>query len=219
MEPRLDTLSHAPSNQIALIMTAYSRTPIVYHLFSLLTLFIASDRATGQTFTGTGGSGFGAFKQLIEFESQRFLMTEVYQVSASQFDQLVVEKTIQEIDETEGFMFVMTCYRFNGNTGVVLTAFNSRNLVNTAYGFRNVHLTSEQFQSLNALVAQGMTLQQAKEKIHHLKKFDDRLTVDLNVIDVGVYVTLWVDGISRHTFSDEKWARANKRFVQFAAEK
>lgn len=174
--------------------------------------------SAAQTFTGAGGSGFGAFKQLIEFESQRFLMTEVYHVSDSRFDQLVVEKTIQEIDETEGFMFVMTCYRFNGNTGVVLTAFNSKNLSNTAYGFRNVHLTSDAFQRLSALVAEGLKFDQSKKKVHHLKKYDERLTVDLSIIDVGVYVTLWVDGISRHTFSDEKWERANKRFMAFILE-
>ncbi len=187
-------------------------------LLSLAVLALIPSASSAQTFTGFGGSGFGAFKQLIEFESQRFLMSEVFQISSGQFDQLIIEKTIQEIDETEGFMFVMTCYRFNGKNGVVLTAFNSKNLSNTTYGFRNVHLTQEEFVALSTVIDGGLELKQAKDKIHHLKKFSDRLTVDLNVIDVGVYVTLWVDGISRHTFTDEKWERAKKRFQSFVNE-
>ena len=50
---------------------------------------------------------------------------------------------------------------------------------------------------------------------HILRKFNDRLIVDVNKSEGAVDFTLWVDVQNRHTFSRDKWDRALKRYNKF----
>jgi len=156
-------------------------------------------------------SGFSAFKDLIEYEGQRYLMENVYQINSEGFDKLKIDKTIKEVDSNEGFMFVLTSYTFNGKSGVVITSFNSTSFSNTQHQFVNVHLTNTQYEGLYNTFENLEKNNPANDE-HILKKYNDRLIVDVNNEAGIIYFTLWVDNYSRHTFTTTKWDRAFKRY-------
>jgi hypothetical protein len=159
-------------------------------------------------------TGFTAFKKLIEYEGQRYLMESIYQIKSEDFDKLKIDKTIKEIDANEGFMFVLTSYTFNGKSGVVITSFNSTSFLNTQHQFTNVHLTNDQYMDLyNTFKELEKTNPQYDE--HILRKYNDRLIVDVNNKAGIIYFTLWVDYHNRHTFTTAKWDRAFKRYKKF----
>lgn len=182
---------------------------------ALATVIVALAAMIPQGLFGQSFKGYSAFKKLIEFESQRFLMEEKLQISSSNFEELRIDKRIEEIDDMEGFMFVLTCYRFKETCGVVLTAFNSQNLSSTTYGFRNVHLAREEFIRLHDIIVGGLGINHDKGGMQYVRRFNDRIIVDIYSNATGTFVTLWIDGLSRHTFTEEKWGRAHKRFQSF----
>lgn len=182
--------------------------------FSLLCLatFLAMQNLSAQVFTG-----LTAFKQIIEYEGQRFLMADVYQITSTSFDRLKIEKTITETDASEGFMFVLTSYTFNNKSGVVITSFNSTNFERTKQNFTNVHLTDQEYTELYNLSI-DLTKNLKKSDDHLLKKYKDRLIVDVNSFGGYPYCTLWVDNYNRHTFAIDKWEKAYKRYTKFKNE-
>jgi len=178
-------------------------------IFVCLTIIIAKTNLYAQVFTG-----FSAFTELIEYEGQRFLMEDIYQITSVDFDKLKIDKTINEIDADEGFMFVLTSYTFNGESGVVITSFNSTSFSNTQHQFVNVHLTSEEYEELYNTF-KDLEKNEPKNYEHILKKYNNRLIVDVNNQEEITYFTLWVDYYSRHTFTMTKWDRAYKRYKKF----
>lgn len=180
----------------------------------LLTLIVILILVTVNSIKAQVFTGFSAFKELIEYEGQRYLMENIYQIKSSDFDKLKIDKTIKEIDADEGFMFVLTSYTFNGKSGVVITSFNSTNLSNTQHQFTNVHLSSEQYINLYNTFKE---LEKANPQYdeHILRKYSSRLIVDVNNEAGIINFTLWVDLHSRHTFTPVKWDRAFKRYWKF----
>ena len=159
-------------------------------------------------------SGIAAFKNIIEYEGQRFLMDEVYKITSTDFDKMKISKTITETDYTEGFMFVLTSYTFNGKSGVVITSFNSTNFQNSQLRFTNIHLTHLEYSDLvNAF--ESLAKNDTKADEHLLNRFNDRLILDVNNEAGSVYYTLWVDNYSRHTFMTTKWDRAFNLYNKF----
>lgn len=178
-------------------------------VLSMLTV----DYLKAQVFTGTL-----AFKELIEYEGQRYLMENILQIKTEDFDKLRIERTITEIDGNEGFMFVLTSYTFNEISGVVITSFNSTNFSNTQHQFVNVHLNDVQYVGLyNAFKALEIINPQRDE--HILRKYNDRLTVDVNKEAGIIFFTIWVDYHSRHTFSTAKWDKAFQGYKKFVNQK
>ena len=176
-------------------------------LIFLLTLF-SQITLKAQVFTG-----LTAFSKLIEYEGQRYLMEDIYEITSNDFDKLKIDKTIKEVDNDEGFMFVLTSYVFNGKSGVVITSFNSVNFSNTQRQFTNVHLTDKQYRELyNTFITFEKIKRDSYE--HILKKFSSRLIVDIYFTNQLNY-TLWVDYYSRHTFTKAKWDRAFDRYEKF----
>ena len=162
-------------------------------------------------------AGFGAFEKLIEFEGQRYLMEEIYEIKSTDYDKLKLEKTIQEIDRDEGFMFVLTSYVFNQKSGVVITSFNSTNFGNTSYQFVNVHLTYNEYVLLH-----NAFLELEKNKLnsneHVLRSFNDELIIDVHNEYNYILFSLWVNNNNRHTLTKSKWEKAFKRFNNFIEE-
>jgi len=158
--------------------------------------------------------GLSAFKELIEFEGQRYLMDEIYDVKSEDFDKLKIDKTIKEIDNDEGFMFVLTSYKFNDKRGVVITSLNSKSFFNERYGFTNVHLTHNEYLDLYENFIE-LEENDINNDDHILRKFNERLIIDVNKSEGIVYFTLWVDNQNRHTFSRAKWDRALKRYKKY----
>ncbi len=178
----------------------------------LLTLMVPMTTVTSvqaQVFTG-----FSAFKALIEYEGQRYLMENIYQITSEDFDKLKIDKTIKEVDSNEGFMFVLTSYTFNDKSGVVITSFNSTSFSNTQYQFINVHLTGTEYEDLYKSFKELINSNPQTNE-HILRKFNERLIVDVNNEDGFLYFTLWVDYNNRHTFKTEKWDRAFKQYKKF----
>ena len=158
--------------------------------------------------------GFSAFKELIEFEGQRYLMDEIYDVKSEDFDKLKIDKTIKEIDNDEGFMFVLTSYKFNDMRGIVITSLNSKSFFNDRYGFTNVHLKHNEYLNLYENFIE-LEENDINNDDHILRKFNERLIIDVNKSEGIVYFTLWVDNQNRHTFSRAKWDRALKRYKKY----
>jgi hypothetical protein len=158
-------------------------------------------------------SGIDAFKRIIEYEGQRYLMEEVFQVKADGVDQLIIDKTIQETDYNEGFMFVLSSYKFNEKKGAIFTSFNSTNFQQTQKNFRNVNLTDEEVKKLNILL-QKLSKSFGGYDRHALSKFNEEIIVDVESTYNGKMLTLWIYG-NRHTFSESKWDRAMKRHEVF----
>jgi len=160
-------------------------------------------------------TGLNAFKEILEYEGQRFLMDEVYDIKASGFDRMKIDRTIIEVDSHEGFLLALVSYSFNGKTGVVITSFNGTNFQKTNYQFVNIHLSHEEFTDLNNSF---LSLRENKiEKNEHLlKKFNNRLILDVNVSESGFgYYILWVDTYNRHSFTPKKWEKAFNRYNKF----
>ncbi len=159
-------------------------------------------------------TGYTAFQKLIEYEGQRYLMKNIYQITANNIDKLQINKTITEIDSKEGFMFVLISYIFNDKKGIVITSFNSTNFSNTNHQFVNVHLTNNEYEKLYNMFKTLNTSSPAISE-HILKKYNDRLILDVNNQGDFVFYTLWVDYHSRHTFTVSKWDRAYKKHQKF----
>jgi len=90
--------------------------------------------------------GLTSFKDAIEWEGQRFLMDEIYNISSESIDTLRIEKILRDVDSNDGFMIVVTSYTFNQKTGVVLTSFNSilmiQNIIFVTYIWIQMSLTN-----------------------------------------------------------------------------
>jgi hypothetical protein len=190
-------------------------TPFFLLLISSF-LLIGGGEVNAQNF-----SGFNAWKTLIEYEGQRFLMYNVFNINEENSAKLKLTKSIQEIDDDEGFMIVFTSYQYGDNSGVVITAFNSQNHVNSNFGFININLNQSELMSLNQAI-----LNQVEDVIvndvHHLLKFNDRITVDVHCTNQSQStgekyydIILWIDGHTRHSFTPAKWNRALKKHQSF----
>lgn len=163
-------------------------------------------------------SGFDAFKKIFEYEGQRFLMDEIYQIKSTGFDRMKIDRTIVEEDEHEGFLFTLTSYSYNGQMGVVITSFNATNFQKTNFQFVNIHLSHGEFIDLyNEFISLGKV--KCVKGEHILKRFNERLLLDANISEKGfVYYTLWVDNYSRHSFTPKKWETAFRRYKKFTKE-
>jgi len=160
--------------------------------------------------------GFKAFRTLIEYEGQRYLMEDIYKITPTDFDLMTVERTIKEVDDDEGFMFVLTSYIMNGKSGVVITSFNATNFQKSEHLFTNVHLTHEEYETLYNIFI-SLNENSPKYNEHKLRKFNERLIADVHNSGI-VYFTLWVDTQNRHTFTQSKWDKAYSRYLKFIEE-
>ncbi len=152
-----------------------------------------------------------------EFEAQRFLMDEVYEISSTQIDKLRIDFTYKEID-SEGFIFRLTSYEFNGNVGVVITSLNSFDVIGDLYKFRNIHLTKEEFENLNQKFV-FLEIEQAGKYTNILQRFNERFIFEISRTTAHqIYYNLWVDNKSRHSLTKTEWNTAFKRFQKFVQE-
>lgn len=182
---------------------------INFRVICALIILTVSSNLNAQVF-----SQFDAFKELIEYEGQRFLMDDILHLTETEIDELRIEKTIKEVDSKEGFMFVLTSYVFNGKSGVIITSFNSTSFQNDRYSFRNVHLLHKDFETLHNTFFE-LKSQNPKYNEHYLRRFNDRLIVDVTFENASTQFILWVDDLSRHTFSVSKWERAFRKYEKF----
>lgn len=183
-------------------------------IFLKLSITITLILSIANTLNAQVFKGFSAFKELIEYEGQRYLMEEIYDIKSEDFDKLKIDKIIKEIDNDEGFMFVLCSYKFNDKTGTVITSLNSKSFFNDRFEFTNVHLTHKEYLNLYKTFKK-LEENDINNEEHILRKFNDRLIVDVNTSEGSVYFTLWVDVQNRHTFSRDKWDRALKRYNKF----
>lgn len=163
--------------------------------------------------------GFSTYSKLSEFEAQRFLMNEVYEISTTQIDRLRIDFTYKEIDP-EGFIFRLTSYEFNGKIGVVITTMNTYdNLSDNIYQFRNIHLSKEQFEELNKKF-NFLNANIVDKNIRLIQRINDRFIIEITRTPSGIsyYYILWIDDKNRHTFKKEDWADIFMKFQKFVSE-
>ena len=155
-------------------------------------------------------TGINALNQYILYEGQRFLMNEVYEIDTNSYDKLKIQLTISDTEIGEGFMFVLTSYKFNNNSGVVITSFNS---TVSGMDFENVHLSNQEFENLNNQIRKLSKIRKSFGE-HHLKNFNDNILIDIS-FEEYVYYQLWINGKNRHTFTSTKWDKAIKKHSRF----
>jgi len=148
-------------------------------------------------------------KKYAEWQAQRFLFDKLYKVSDNEVERVSIDKTIQDIDYGDGFGFIMTSYVYKEKSGAVFTSYNSMpsnqktEYFDNAYNkFTNIHLTEEEvFRFFNIILelrdnAKKMDL---TNDDHLLKKFNDRIVIDIAVKDDGgLNGQFWIDNYSRH---------------------
>jgi hypothetical protein len=159
---------------------------------------------------------FSSYAKTSEFEAQRFLMDEVYEISSTQIDTLRIDFTHKEIDP-EGFIFRLTSYEFNGNLGLVITTMNTYDvLADNIYKFKNIHLTREEFEQLNRKFI-SLEVNHTDKKTNLLQRFNERFIFEVagNPSSGTISYNLWIENKNRHNFRKEDWATIYKRFQDF----
>ncbi|MGB0430093.1 MAG: hypothetical protein ACPGLV_06430 [Bacteroidia bacterium] len=160
------------------------------------------------------------FKKLIEYESQRYLMEDVFEVSNTNFDKLRLEKLITDYDGADGgFLFVLSAYEYNGQHGVVITSFIPT-LSNTK--FFNTHLPDSQFQEVLALMKSGHQTRENKG-IHLIRRINSSLVIEVNKGQYDDYYNsspkdefvFWIFGTARHNLSLNKFEKMVKEYEAF----
>ncbi len=180
-------------------------------MFITVPMLLCAQMLSAQVF-----SGWKSFETLIEYEGQRFLMDNVYEVSSTNADTLIVEKLIKEVDSDEGFMFVLMAYKYNDNYGVVITTFSAQNFEKSIHKYRNVHLSYLQLSELNSKFEE--LAKQISQTHVQLYRFNESMILETGDEGFGPYYRLWTHSESRHTFSDNKWQKAMGQFEKFMDE-
>lgn len=154
------------------------------------------------------------FEDLIEYEGQRYLMDEIYTISSNQIDELKTVQILNEVDLDDGFMFVMTSYLFNDNSGVVLTSFNGANYFKKEQYFRNIHLSSDEFNLLTKIYAE-LAEKKPRTGEHYLKAFNEQIIADVSYEVSDLIFILWIDKQNRNPVEQYKWERAYRKHRKF----
>lgn len=170
-------------------------------------------------FSQSFSQSFNMYEKKSEFQAQRFLMNEVYEISSTQIDKLRVDFTYKEVDP-EGFILRLTSYEFNGKFGVVITTMNTYdNLSENIYEFMNIHLSQEEFEDLNRKLT-FLEISHSDKETNILQRFDERLIFEVagNPSSGSVSYNLWIQNENRHTFRKADWATIYNRFQEFVQE-
>lgn len=189
---------------------------MMYVLFGLESL-------NAQTFTG---SQWTALKNLAEYEAQRYLMTEIVDISKEGPNKLQLEKVFQDYDSDAGFMFILTSYAFEEKSGVIITSMaKGAFLTEPINFFRHLHLTTDELNRLNdllesigkgAVVINSSKTKWGEPETQHLQVFNERLIVDVD-IDPNFFTpdySFWVDKMNRHKMTQKSWQKAVKRHLR-----
>jgi hypothetical protein len=169
----------------------------------------------GQSFSQT----FNSYERRSEFEAQRFLMNEIYEISSTHVDILRIDFTYSEVDP-EGFIIRLTSYEFNGEFGVVITTMNSYdNLSDHIYNFKNINLTKKEFEDLNRKFTL-LEMNNADENTNLIQRFDERFIFEVTrqPTQGAVFYNLWIGNENRHNFKKEDWVKTYRKFQKFVQE-
>jgi len=165
----------------------------------------------GQSFS----QSHNTYERSSEFEAQRFLMNEIYEISSTQIDQFRIDFTFKEIDP-EGFILRLTSYEFNGEFGVIITALNTYDVVGDLYKFKNIHLSKKEYEDLNMkFTFLEMNLEDKKTNL--LQRFDDSFIFEVtsNPSNGSISYNLWIENENRHNIEKGDWVSTYKRFPEF----
>lgn len=176
----------------------------------LFSLFVISGQLFGQSWSQLD------LKGMLEYEGQRYLMEEVYDISTEEFEWLRIEKLVVETDNfSGGFLFAITAYKYKGNKGVVLTSFTPQSS-NTSIFF-NIHLTQEEFNSILDDFESGSKLK-GYEIDHFVKRINEQIVIEIGMgIESEPIYIFWINGIGRHKFGKIGFARMKKKYHDFMA--
>ena len=154
------------------------------------------------------------YEKLFEFEAQRYLMSEIYEVNSSKVDELRIDHIYSENDGE--FILRLTAYDFDGKQGVILTSLNSYDVVGDLYRFRNIHLTREEIEDLNSRL-NFMGINQRKKDVNLLQRFNERLIFEVAASSVSglINYNLWIDNLTKHSFTKDTWDKSFQRLQEF----
>ena len=201
------------------------RYDFVIKLVLLGIFLVSSSTLSAQTFFGTEWS---VLKNLAEYESQRYLMSEIIELSNEKTGKLQLEKVFQDYDSDGGFIFLMTSYVYENKSGVVITSMARGAIVTEPMTFfRHLHLSTKELNDLNTLLEEmgetAVDVNSSKTRwgvpeTQHLRVFNKRLIVDID-IDPNFFTpdySFWIDIQNRHQMTYKSWKKAFKRHNQRA---
>ena len=180
-------------------------------VFAFLSVTIFID-ANAQRFTG-----FKAAQRAAEYEAQRYLMREVFELTEQSDIELNLGECADFVDDDNSFIFRMTAFRWNEELGVVITSMVVKNDWNDSdlWLFKNVSLSESEYNRLNRFTAE-LTQKVDRLNSHQIRKFNERIIVESNKDDFGeAEIVLWIDD-NRHAFPIENWNAIYKRFAIFS---
>ena len=163
-------------------------------------------------------SGLRPFKKLVEFESQRFLLNNVYQVSHDRFNELKIEKIVEDYDMEYGFMFVIAFYTFESNSGMIISSFRETLIapaMNEVTKLVNLHLSEEEIVKISSMFAeaQNMYSENKLDDKSLVRQFNDRLMLEFIFRDgYDPEIIFWIDNHHRHPVSATKWNTALRKY-------
>ena len=180
-------------------------------LLLVLLPFFVMNFAYTQTFVG-----FKAAKRISEYQGQRFLMTEVYDITSAKIDELALKETFVHEDNDEGFIIKINSYKFNEKRGIAISSFFSQSFNGELNYYVNIHLSDNEFERLDRLI--NILMEKESEKPYHLlTRFNDRIVVDVkaNSNSSVPSIIIWVDNHSRHSFNKLQWKELIKQHNKF----
>jgi hypothetical protein len=162
-------------------------------------------------------SGLRPFKKLVEFESQRFLLNTVYQVSHDRFNELQIEKIVEDYDMEYGFMFVIAFYTFESNSGMIISSFRETLIaptMNEATKLVNLHLSEEEIVKISSMFGEAyMDSENKSDDKSLVRQFNDRLMFEFVFRDgYDPEIIFWIDNHHRHPVSATKWNTALRKY-------
>jgi hypothetical protein len=203
-------ISVSPARNFYNLMIISLKSNVMKTTTLLFITILISGQGLAQSFT--------TYEKMSEFEAQRYLMTEIYDVSSEQIDELRIDFTYKEVDP-EGFIFRLTSYEFNGKQGVVITSLNTHDVIGDLYEFQNIHLTRKEFEDLNQKFSL-MEMNIAKKNTNYILRFNEQLIFEVSRSGEAspISYNLWVEGKVRHSLYKDRWNTAFNRFQKFMAE-
>lgn len=182
-------------------------------LATLIILLLTQQGLKAQSF-----SGLRPFKKLVEFESQRHLLNNVYQVSHDRFNELKIEKIVEDYDMEYGFMFVIAFYTFDSNSGMIISSFRETLVaptMNEVSKLANLHLSEDEIVEISSLFGKAQNELSANNSDDKalVIQFNDRLMFEfVHREGYDPEIIFWIDNHHRHSVSATKWNRALRKY-------
>ena len=157
---------------------------------------------------------YTAYKQVIEYEAQRYLIEEVLKVSNEEKVKMKIIEISRNIDTYSGNMFRMIAYSFEGKKGIVATAFNvlkfdkDRNIQ-----FVSTNITPQEVEQINTFYS-SIDAKSMDKNDFHIYNLNDEIVINIYKSYSNKKVELWLSELNKAEMSYRNWEQIYKEFKE-----